>query len=38
VGFLKSKTFWGGVITGYLFLVIFPQFNARTMIGKPKGA
>lgn len=31
MGFLKNGHFWGGVITGYLFLVVFPQFNIRTM-------
>ena len=34
---LKSGTFWAGVIAGYVFLVVFPQFNIRTMAGKPKG-
>ena len=34
--FLKSGTFWGGFITGYLLLVIFPQLNVRAVaINKP---
>jgi len=37
VKFLKNGHFWGGVIAGYLFLVVFPQFNVRTMAAKPKG-
>ena len=28
--FLKSKEFWGGVVVGYAFLVLFPQYNIRT--------
>lgn len=31
MGFLKNGHFWGGFIAGYLFLVIFPQFNVRMM-------
>lgn len=34
---LKSGQFWAGVVVGYLVLVLFPQFNVRTMAGKPKG-
>jgi hypothetical protein len=37
VGFLKNGHFWAGVAVGYLALVLFPQFNIRTMAGKPKG-
>jgi len=37
VSALKDGKFWCGVIAGYLFLVVFPQFNIRTMAGKPKG-
>lgn len=32
--FLRNGTFWGGFITGYLLLVIFPQLNVRTMAVK----
>ena len=32
--FLKSGQFWGGVITGYLLLVVFPQLNVRAMAVK----
>ena len=35
---LKDGKFWAGVVVGYLVLVLFPQFNIRTMSGKPKGA
>ena len=28
---LKSKGFWVGFVAGYLFLVVFPQFNVRLM-------
>ena len=35
---LKDSKFWAGVIAGYLLLVVFPQFNIRTMAAKPKGA
>lgn len=31
MGFLKDKMFWGGFAAGYLFLVVFPQFNVRLM-------
>lgn len=31
MSFLKDGRFWGGVFVGYLFLVVFPQFNIRTM-------
>lgn len=34
---LKSGQFWAGVLVGYLILVVFPQFNVRTMAAKPKG-
>lgn len=34
---LKDGKFWAGVITGYLLLVLFPQFNVRAMASKPKG-
>jgi len=37
VGVLKDGRFWAGVIVGYLFLVVFPQFNIRTMSGKRAG-
>jgi len=37
VRFLKSGQFWGGVLVGYLLLVVFPQFNVRAMAAKPKG-
>lgn len=37
MGVLKDGRFWAGVIAGYLFLVLFPQFNVRTVAGKPKG-
>lgn len=35
--FLKDGKLWAGIVIGYLFLVMFPQFNIRTMAGKPKG-
>jgi len=28
--FLKEPKFWGGAVVGYLFVVLFPQFNIRT--------
>jgi hypothetical protein len=28
---LRSGRFWAGVLVGYLFLVVFPQFNIRTL-------
>lgn len=31
MGFLKNGHFWGGFAVGYLFLVVFPQFNLRLM-------
>jgi multisubunit Na+/H+ antiporter MnhE subunit len=31
---LKSRQFWLGVIVGYLILVVFPQFNVRSMAVK----
>jgi hypothetical protein len=34
---LKDGKFWAGVVVGYMVLVLFPQFNVRTMAGKPKG-
>jgi|HubBroStandDraft_6_1064221.scaffolds.fasta_scaffold839976_3 hypothetical protein len=37
MGVLKDGRFWAGVIAGYLFLVLFPQFNVRTVTAKPKG-
>ena len=37
MSFLKSGQFWAGVLVGYLLLVVFPQFNVRTMAAKPKG-
>lgn len=37
VSALKDGKFWAGVVVGYLVLVLFPQFNVRTMAGKPKG-
>jgi hypothetical protein len=37
MGVLKDGRFWAGVIAGYLFLVLFPQFNVRTVAAKPKG-
>lgn len=27
---LKDGRFWGGVITGYILVVVFPQLNIRT--------
>ena len=35
--FLKSGTFWGGFVTGYLLLVIFPQLNIRAAAIKKPG-
>ncbi len=32
--FLRSPHFWGGFVTGYLFLVVFPQLNVRAMAVK----
>jgi hypothetical protein len=29
VGILRDHRFWIGVAAGYLFLVVFPQFNVR---------
>jgi len=29
VGALRDGRFWAGVVVGYLFLVVFPQFNIR---------
>lgn len=29
MGVLKNHVFWGGVVVGYLLLVIFPQLNVR---------
>ena len=34
--FLRSGHFWGGLLTGYFLLVIFPQLNVRTMAAKPR--
>jgi hypothetical protein len=34
---LKSGTFWFGFIVGYLFLVVFPQLNVRSMAVKKAG-
>jgi hypothetical protein len=31
VSALKDTRFWFGFIAGYLFLVVFPQFNVRLM-------
>jgi hypothetical protein len=31
VGILKDQRFWIGFLIGYLFLVVFPQFNLRAM-------
>ena len=31
---LKNHHFWGGVVTGYLLLVIFPQLNIRMMLAR----
>jgi hypothetical protein len=28
---LSNKHFWAGVVVGYLLLVVFPQFNVRSM-------
>lgn len=28
---VKSHVFWFGFAAGYLFLVLFPQFNVRLM-------
>lgn len=32
--FLREGAFWGGFALGYLFLVVFPQFNIRSMGSK----
>jgi hypothetical protein len=29
--FLRSGQFWGGVIVGYLLLMVFPQLSIRTV-------
>lgn len=34
---LKNKHFWGGVLVGYLLLVVFPQLNIRSVAAR-KGA
>jgi hypothetical protein len=31
VGIVKDHRFWVGFVVGYLFLVVFPQFNVRAM-------
>jgi len=34
---LKDKRFWGGVVVGYLLLVVFPQLNIRSVAAKRPG-
>jgi len=34
MGALRDGRFWAGVIVGYLLLIIFPQFNIRTMAAR----
>lgn len=29
MGVLKDQRFWLGFVAGYVFLVVFPQFNVR---------
>lgn len=29
--FLSNKHFWGGVVVGYLLVVLVPQLNVRAM-------
>jgi len=31
---LKDGRFWGGVITGYLLVVIFPQLSMRNRVAR----
>jgi len=31
VGMLRDHRFWVGFLIGYLFLVVFPQFNLRAL-------
>jgi hypothetical protein len=31
VAILRDSRFWIGFLVGYLFLVVFPQFNVRAM-------